>query len=182
MSSPHLYLEDPHFKMSRVFLSDKTYNEAIESFVIVDVDVIFINRVNKTILLLAKRRVKPMQGLWLIGGRVFAGESENDAIMRCVKRETSLDLPNDRFHFITMNRYIWKDREQEPQDKGSDNLCYTFAAELSPEERVTASNHLDKDEYDTKIGLQEFSLESLKEHKVHQAILDLYQLLFPFTS
>ena len=38
---PRLYIEDPHFKMSRMFLSDKTYREAIESFVIVDADVLF---------------------------------------------------------------------------------------------------------------------------------------------
>lgn len=177
-AQPRIYFEDPHFKMGRKFLSDETYAEAIESFVIVCADVLFINRANKSVLLLARRRVKPMQGLWLIGGRILAGEPECDAIARLVKREAGLDITPDRFEFICINRYLWTSREQEPQNKGSDDLCYTFALEVSDEQKRTASKHLDPNEYDTAVGLQEFNKERLEKESVHKAIKDLYDLVF----
>ena len=177
-TQPVTYFEDPHFKMGRKFLSDETYAEAIESFIIVCAAVLFINRANKSVLLLARRRVKPMQGLWLIGGRVFAGERERDAIVRLVKREAGLAVAPDRFEFLCINRYLWTDREQEPQDKGSDDLCYTFALEVSDEEKRSSSAHLDPHEYDTMIGLQEFNKERLEKESVHQAIRDLYDTVF----
>ena len=177
-AEPRTYFEDPHFKMGRKFLSDETYAEAIESFVIVDADVLFINRTNKSVFLLARRKVKPMQGLWLIGGRIFAGEPERAAIARLVKRETSLSIAPDRFEYLCINRYLWTDREQEPQNKGSDNLCYTFALEVSDEEKQISSEHLDPDEYDTTTGLQEFDKKMLEAGSVHQAIRDLYDIVF----
>lgn len=164
--------------MGRKFLSDETYAEAIESFVIVCADVLFINRKNRSVLLLARRKVKPMQGLWLIGGRVFAGEPERAAIVRLAKREVGLDIAPERFEYVCTNRYLWTDREQEPQDKGSDDLCYTFALEVSDEERRGAAAHLDPHEYDTTTGLQEFNKERLEKESVHQAIRDLYDIVF----
>jgi ADP-ribose pyrophosphatase YjhB (NUDIX family) len=178
MLQPKIYIEDPHHKMSRKFLTDQVYSEAIESFVIVDADVLFINKENKTLFLLARRKAKPMQGLWVIGGRIYAGESERDAICRLTKSETSLEFGPDHFNFLCMNRYVWKDRQQEPQDKGSDNLCYTFTAELTQEERAIVSKNLDPEEYDTTLGLQEFSGEMLEEQGVHPAIIDMHKVLF----
>ena len=177
-TQPMTYFENQHFKMGRKFLSDETYTEAIESFVIVDADVLFVNRTNKSVFLLARRKVKPMQGVWLIGGRIFAGEPELDAIVRLVKREAGLDIAPDRFEYLRINRYIWTNREQEPQNKGSDNLCYTFALEVSDEEKNIASAHLDPHEYDTTMGLQEFDKEMLEKESIHKAIRDLYELVF----
>ena len=47
MITPRLYVEDAHFKMKRTYLSDEVYKEAIESFIVVDVDVLFVNRIKK---------------------------------------------------------------------------------------------------------------------------------------
>lgn len=177
-TQPETYSEDPHFKMVKKYLSDEVYAETIESFIIVDADVLFINRVNKSVFLLARRKVKPMQGLWLIGGRVFAGEPERTAITRLVKREAGLEIAPERFEYLRMNRYLWTEREQQPQNKGSDNLCYTFILEISDEEKQIASKHLDPHEYDTTTGLQEFNKEELEKENVHKAITDLYDLVF----
>ena len=176
---PKTYLQNPHFKMSHKFLGEATYSEAIESFVIVDADVALVNADSKKILLLARRRHKPMQGLWVIGGRIFAGEDERVAIKRLFKRETSLDIESARFQFITMNRYIWSEREQAPQDKGSDNLSYTFALALAPAEIEIVSKHLDSEEYDAAAGLREFTRGELVKENAHPAILDMYDALFP---
>lgn len=175
---PKTYAQDPHFVMPKKFLSEGTYSNAIESFVIVDADVALINKDNKKILLV-RRRQKPMPGLWLVGGRILAGEEVLNAIQRILKRETSLEIEASRFDFVIINRYLWSERKQEPQDRGSDNLCYTFALALDQDEVKAASGHLDAEEYDTSAGLREFSREELVRESVHPAIIDLYDLIFP---
>jgi hypothetical protein len=180
LTRPRTYLQNPHFKMKRSYLDDETYAKAIESFVVVDADTLLVNQENQTIILLARRRHKPMQGLWMIGGRIFAGEDEVLAIQRVFQRETSLAIDADRFHFIGMHRYIWSEREQAPQSAGSDNLCYNFALALTSDEIATVASHLDPEEYDLSAGLQEFGREDLLANGGHQAILDLYDALFPF--
>jgi ADP-ribose pyrophosphatase YjhB (NUDIX family) len=178
MQRPTTYPENPDAKMPPVRLSEENFAVAMESFTIVGTDVLFVNRARKTIFL-AHRIALPLQGFWMIGGRMFAGEPEFDSMRRIVKRETSLELPIDRFELVTFNRYLWATRAQEPHDKGSDNLCYTFIAELSPEEIAIASHHLDPDEYDAAAGLTEFDAARLEASDVHQAIKDPYALVFP---
>lgn len=162
--------------MEQKFLPDEVYAQALESFVVVCTDVVPINRSRRTIYL-ARRAVKPMQGWWWIGGRMFAGEHEQESVKRCFRRETSLDLPSERFEYVAMYRYWWKDRKQEPQDKGADDLSYTFVVELTSEELRKVSHKLDKKEY-AQGGLQEFDRERLSIENVHPAILDLYNRVF----
>lgn len=171
------YVEDLNHQMPPRLLDNKTYALAMESFVVVCTDAILANR-QKGIVYLAYRRVKPMQGWWIIGGKSFAGETPKDSIQRCFKRETSLELPKERFALIGLNRYFWKDRKQEPQNVGSDNLAYTFIVEPTPDEIVIVSQSLDPQEYDRNIGLQKFNLERLISKNVHPVILDLYQQIF----
>lgn len=119
-----------------------------------------------------------MDGWWIIGGRVMAGEPEFAAIQRKFKHETSLTINCKRFNFLTMVRYFCEDREQEPQTYGLDSLAYTFFLELEPGELLQANNSLDPDEYDSAIGLKEFTREDLLAAKVHNAILYFYDLIF----
>ena len=172
------YIEDPNFKMPRKFLPDKIFAEAMESFVIVDADVVFVTKGDRSTLLLARRKAKPVQGgLWFVGGRIYAGESELEGIVRLVKRETGLEIAPERFEYLRMQRYMWNNRQQEPQDKGSDNLCYMFALEITPDEREQASQQLDPNEYESEDGLREYSKEMLEKEGVHQAVLDLFNLI-----
>ena len=151
----------------------------MESFTIVGTDVLFINRERRSFYL-AKRKALPLLGYWMIGGRMWAGEDPRTSMQRVTKRETGLELAPERFTFVTLNRYLWATRAQIPHEKGSDNLCYTFIAELSPEELVLAAANLDRQEYEAAAGLTEFdSLASLEAEGVHQAIRDLYAQLFP---
>jgi hypothetical protein len=171
------YAESPSFAMPQVYLSEDAYGKAMESLIIVCADVLFINRARRTVFL-AKRLASPLPGLWVIGGRLFAGECERDGAQRCVARETGLSLEAHRFSPLCMNRYICPVRKQPPQEKGSDTMAYTFLAELLPDELGFASDHLDPDEYDTTFGVQEFSRERLVQEDARQALLDMYDLAF----
>lgn len=172
------YIEDPQFKMARKFLSDETFAEAIESFIIVCTDVFFIQRTNGGVFLLAPRKAKPMQGFWSVGGRISAGELERDAITRIVKREAGLTVAPDRFEFVRMHRSLWANREQEPQNKGRDDITYIFVLDISDEEKRIVSAHLDPREYDTTKGLEEFDKERLERESVHKAVRDVYAVVF----
>lgn len=172
------YIEEGHKKMPRKFLDEKTYSDAIQAFVVVCADVVPINRERKTFYL-TKRASKPIQGWWELGGRIFAGEPEHEAIIRIVKQETGLELPSKRFSLVSKSRYFCKDREQEPQDIGCDSFVYHFIVELSKEELQAASENLDRKEYELDAGLHEFNRERIISEKVPEAILDLYDTVFP---
>jgi ADP-ribose pyrophosphatase YjhB (NUDIX family) len=160
------------------FLNEQVYAEAMESMIVVTVDVVFIDRTNKKIFL-ATRKAKPMAELWVIGGRLLASEKEKAGMVRVIKRETSLDITPERLQFLCMNRYINPDRKQAPQDKGSDSLSYTFALELTVEEIAIASAKLDPEEYETEKGLQEFNINALEAlPHLHPAILAMYRKVF----
>ena len=172
------YFELGTKKMPPVFLDDETYGEAIRSLIVVAADALPINRERKTFYL-AKRIAKPIRGWWELGGRIFSGEPERDAISRIVKREASIDVSPERFILVSQGRYFLKDRQQEPQDASNDTFCYHFAVELSDTELKFASANLDEKEYQRNVGLQEFDRARIVKDNVEQPILDLYDTVFP---
>ena len=174
---PKLYVENRTHRMERTFLSDETYEQAMRGMIIVCTDGVIINRDRKTIYL-AKRAIKPMQGLWWIGGRRLPSENALTSVGRCFKRETGLDIRPNRFTFVDMAEYLWKDRQQVPQSAGSHNLCHTFAVELNYAELEQAKSGLEKQEYESKFGLQEFNRDRLVHAQVHPVILDIYDKIF----
>lgn len=173
---PVLYREANH-QMSRKFLDDATYARAIEAFVIDCTDAVIVDR-RERVFYLAKRVVLPMKGIWVIGGRRFAGESLHESVRRRFRRETGLDLLKERFAYVVGQDIIWKDREQEPQDVGSHNFCHRFTVELTPEERDRAARSLEKKEYEQGFGLRKFTFADLVVANVHQSLIDLYDLIF----
>ncbi len=173
-----VYIEGPERAHPRVFLEPHVYGEAIRSFVIVCTDTVIIDRAHRK-MYLARRNVKPMPGWWVIGGRQFAFETSEESVRRCFKRETKLDLPEDRFHYVRHNWYVWKDRQQEPQDEGSHNLAFTYAVELSPDELSLAWASLHPEEYDIEAGLRPFGRDDLIKEAVHPMLVALFDQLFP---
>lgn len=160
------------------FMDEVVYTAAIENMVIVCTDTVIVNKRRETFYL-AKRSVRPMAGLWWIGGRRNKGETPSGGMRRNFRRETGLDLPASRFEFVAMTEYLWQDRAQEPVEKGSHNLAHTFAVELSAEELETARDELETREYDSTFGLQEFDRDRLIAEDVHPVILDVYDTIFP---
>ena len=111
-------------------------------------------------------------------GRLLAGESYLDGVVRKYKEETSLKVAPERFTYVTTNRYIMNFRKQEPKEAGSDSVGFTFTIELTPEERAVVEEGLDSNEYDVTAGLTECSREDLLTHRAHSALVDLHDQVF----
>lgn len=138
------FVEDPTKKFSSKFLSNEAYSEAIEAFIIVCGDTMITDE--EGTVYLARRKAKPAKGLlWYIGGRLRRGLDANVAMSMNFKRETGLVIPPERFKFVAMYRYLLSDREQEPQDAGTDSLAYQFILQLTKEE--ISKIKLDANEY-----------------------------------
>ncbi len=177
MLQPSFYKDDDARPSTPIFLPEKTYASVLDSLIIVSADIIPIDRERK-IVYLATRKVKPCSGLWLIGGRMFVGENEKAAAARCFARETSLKIPDERFGFVSMHRYFFRDRKEAPQNHATDHLAYNFTIKLTPTEIREAGSHLDPEEYEASKGLIAFDRQELISAGVHRAILDLYDTIF----
>jgi ADP-ribose pyrophosphatase YjhB (NUDIX family) len=173
---PDVYPETDELVLKGSFMSDAAYAEAMDSMVIVCTDVVIVDPDSETIMLV-KRKAKPMKGWWWIGGRVRKGEPFVIAAARNFKRETGLDIALERFVYVMDSRYFWKDRQQEPQDAGSDNLAYTFSVELTADELEQIV--LDPNEYEQEAGLTKFDFLALKAPDIHPVIRTFFNTIFP---
>lgn len=175
MHIPPLFIEPGTPKMEKVFLTDKVYSQALEAMVVVCADAVIVNKEKKTFIL-ANRISKPMQGWWVIGGRVMRGEDPLEAIKRKFKQETGLNIPTKRFEFVTFIRHQWRNRQQKPQNKPVDDISYTFAIELNKKEIAKLQKSLDAKEYSNKDPIKEFNEKEIQ--KLNPAIIYLYNLIF----
>lgn len=174
---PKVYKENPNHRMKRVLLSEEVYSQAIEAFIIVCTDAVIVDSKRRTFWL-AKRIIKPQPDIWLIGGRRLAGEKPYESICRCFERETTLGFSEGHFSFVTIAEFIWKNRQQFPQEIGCHALSHIFKIELNDSERAICAAALDTNEYDKDFGLCEFNRQKLIETKAHQLLIDLYDLIF----
>lgn len=174
---PSLYKDFPDLELGSVYVSDEVYAQAIEAFIVVCADTLIINRAKKTVHL-AKRNAKPCDTWYMIGGRMRRGERETQAAQKNFNRETGLKLTEDRFTFWGLRRFWWKDRQQEPQDKGVDTLNYNFIVELTSEELQTAATNLDPKEYQQELGFKEFTRDELISYAIHSVVIDIYDDIF----
>jgi len=175
-SAPKLFVEHPGHVYYPLHLEEEEYARAIQSLVIVCTDIGIIDPESKTIYL-ARRALRAARGWWwFIGGRSRIGETEYQSAQRCFKRETGLLIAEERFNFVCMNRYFFKDRQQEPREVGCDSLSYALSLHLTDEERTRIV--LDPHEY-LDGGLQAFDYERLQSAEgVHDPIRDFYIRVF----
>ena len=159
-------------------VSNEVYAEILDETIIVCVDVLIINRNRETVYLL-KRVAKPMQGLWCLGGRRVKGETPVEGMCRKFKLETGLDISPDRFIFVSIEEYVWQDREQESQDHGSHNIAHQFVVELTDEELAAVTKGLERKEFDSEFGLQEFDRSRLLREGTHPMIRKIFNQIFP---
>ncbi len=168
------YVEEGYSPIPRVFLSDEAYGEGLQCFVPLCTDILPINTERKTVYL-AKRRAKPMAGLWWLGGRMYPDESLAGSAIRCFKRETGFDITEDRLIPVGFFEYKWKDRQQIPQTIGCHTASYLFSIALSNEE--ISALRLEQNEY-ADTTMTEYDREQLVQENAHQAILDAYDAIF----
>lgn len=170
----HEYAQNPRRRIKLVRLPKNVYDQAMQSFIVVCTDVVFVNRKRKTIFL-AYRNAKPASNQWwYVGGRRFAGEDPFESIQRCVKRETTLTLKTKRFRFVRFQEFYWNKRKQPLKH----DFDFVFSAELNERELKTAAKNLDPEEYKSERGFREFSKKDLIAERVHPAIIDTYNQIF----
>lgn len=172
------YTEDGYKPIPRVRLEDEEYGRGLQCFVPNCTDIVPIDSVRKTFYL-ARRTSKPMIGWWWIGGKMWPDQTKEEAAAANFKRETGLELPEDRFTLVANLDYCWKDRSQAPEEIGCHMSGYTFTVELTVEEREAAFGKLAKDEYQEGTGFSPFDRERLIEEEVFSSVIDLYDHIFP---
>ena len=173
---PTIYIENPGKVLKGAFLSDEDYGKAIAALPPVCADAVIINKTRRSIYL-APRISHPAPGWWVIGGRVKFEQSIPQGIVSNFKRETTLDLPFERFTYLCANHYFWATRAQEPMDFGTVVIAYAFTVELSDEELKRVSGNLEKQEYRGKLR-EFFSLQDLAETGARPPLIDMYKQVF----
>jgi len=157
------------------FTNPELLSLAMNTMILVCSDVVIIDSATKSFYL-ANRTRRPAVGLYIIGGKRHAGETPKEGMRRKFKDETGLDVPEERFEFVTLQEFIWEDRAQPPYTP-CHVLSFTYKIELSDEE--LAQINLQEGEYNSKLGLKKFNREELYAAKPREQILDLYELIFP---
>ncbi len=173
---PPFYNPDNHH-IPAVRITDEEYAAAISALVVVNSDVVLVDRESKKIGLVMRTR-KPAEGLWVIGGRRRAGEPAVTAAQRSFHRETSLEFPLERFAFLTLSEVIWSYRAEAPHDHGRHDLHYVFVVEPSTEEAKLISRNLDPDEYDVEKGVAWLGKTELKNQGARQILIDYWSAIF----
>lgn len=171
-----IYIEDQH-ELKKVRLDDHDYPKAISAMICVCADAIIIDPA-KQLFYLARRIVKPMEGYWSIGGRRQPGESPSKAISRSFERETTVHVLPERFSPVSIIEVIWKDRKEAPASIGKHDLIHVHTIMLSAEELAQASSNLCKAEYEPD-SLKPFNRKKMVEGKLHPALIDIYDQVFP---
>jgi ADP-ribose pyrophosphatase YjhB (NUDIX family) len=171
-----IYIEDRH-KIKKVRLDDRDYPKAIGAMIGVCADAIIIDP-EKKIFYLPRRVVKPMMGYWSIGGRRFPGDSAAASVAKNFMRETGVKAPRGRFRFISTIEVIWKDRKESPVNIGKHDIIQFFSIKLDKKELAHASANLCRTEYAAG-SLEAFDRKKMASKRLHPALIDLYDKIFP---
>lgn len=175
------YTEEGHQPIPCAHLSEEAYAVGLQRFVPGCQDIVPIDSRRRK-MYLARRRSKPMKGLWWIGGGMYAHQTKEEAAVALFRQETGIELSAERFKLVAIFDYRWKDREQTPQDIGCHMIGYTNVVELSDEEICAIEGQLDRQEYEEGYGLRAYAREDLVLLGVFPAVLDLYDHIFPPTE
>lgn len=105
-----------------MFLPDDEYARSLDTFVIVCIDIVVVDPQGK--ILLGKRQQEPHPDWWIIGGRMRAGESFENAAARTIERELSITIPVYDFQLVGFYNLIW---DTKAQGRGG---CHTFSVTL----------------------------------------------------
>lgn len=170
-------LSDQPVRIADQFISAETYLEVVQKLIIPCVDTVFTVKGEKA-LYLAKRLALPLQGIWLLGGRMFFNDrTPEESISRSVKSETGLEISPNRFTFVRTNLYSWVRVAQG--DFPGRSIGLTYSCEVTAEEISQMAAGLAASEYDTKFGIQRFNCQRLASAGVHPALIDLFNQMFP---
>ncbi|MGB3495684.1 MAG: NUDIX domain-containing protein, partial [Elainellaceae cyanobacterium] len=137
----------PHFQEANRMnqnglLPLETYGQCLDYVVITCVDIVFFHRDQ---LLIGKRKTYPKRGWWIIGGRMYAGESPLEAVARKADQEANVQVDQSRFLFVNAYSTCFATRQQEPQHHGLHSVNLTYTLTLTDQEaeqlRLTSSEY-----------------------------------------
>jgi len=178
-----VYKHNPEFKPEAPFMSDEAMVEMFDGRPILNVDILFIDRKAKCVLL-PKRIAKPAEGLWFVGGMVKRSMPPLDMAVKIVLSETGTVIDPEQLEYVNASWFEWDYRKDAPSENGrvDFNLCYAY--EPTGAEIESISNKLTDKEYDTTHGLKPYSRAELilalkGESACKQAIVDYFDQLFP---
>lgn len=173
---PVVYIEPgSEGRITPQHMPDEAYEQAIRGMIIDCTDVLMWDPLAKATYL-AKRRAKPNPSWWVIGGRRMPGETPEKSAIRCFERETGIQIEPSRLVFLVENEYLWKDREQQPQDVGCHAVARVFGMVPTKAELAKIKSGLDAREYDVEAGIRSFTIEEIRDGKLHSALFDLWGL------
>lgn len=179
---PTTYANNPEFVPDAPFLSVPALREVLDARPIVCVDVLFVSDRQQTLWLPTRIR-KPAEGLWFVGGMLKRSETFERAAQRFIERDTSLVFDSARLSFLSVNRFVWDYRQDEPSENGRVDVNFCYAYRITDDEAAWASAHLNPDEHDTALGLQSFNRDELvsaiaQENPSKQVLLDYYDKVY----
>jgi ADP-ribose pyrophosphatase YjhB (NUDIX family) len=144
-----------NFKPQIKYLPAETYGYARDSIVRGCVEAMVMDK-KMTKVLLGRRNIKPWDNWWTFGGRMFAGESPKDAVLRTVKEDLGLKVLPKRFSFLDTMSLVFSKRQEHPQKNGCHDIALFFLLLLSEQE--IAKIFLRETEYQEK---KWFSLKNI---------------------
>lgn len=138
MSDVCAHYETGEYRRNATFLEDEEYGRALDCFVKGCADALLQDEETGELLLL-QRTSHPQPDWWYLGGRMRAGDTPLQAIVKNTRRETGLDLPPDRFDQVCTVSMLWQKRKQEPEDNGTADISVVFVARVTPSERAAVT-------------------------------------------
>ena len=137
-AAPNPFCHLPHFvtgtyTRNKTFLDDDEYGRALDCFVKGCADILLTDE--KGMMLMGKRKVHPQPDWWVLGGRMKAGDTPEEAAGRNCKRETGVDIPPERWSFVCCHTMLWQFRKQAPEGNGTADFGVIMTAVVTEEER-----------------------------------------------
>lgn len=169
------YTEPGYQEIPKTYLAEEEYEKALRTFVILCTDILPIDKERKVIYL-AKRKHKPINYWWFIGGRMSANETKEESAVRCFKRETDIDIEKEDLDFVALLDHRFKDREQSPQDIGCHTVSYIFTIPFTKIDFQKVS--LENKEYVNDTEFEEFNRQKLVDSNVFESMIDVYDSIF----
>lgn len=145
MEPAHYSERDPEprgTRSPRPYLDAIAYGQALSALVITCVDLLFCEGDRR---LLGFRRRPPRVGWWLVGGRMFPGESPQRTAIRKAKEEAGLEILPSQLQWIGAYSTEFAERSQPPAEEGLHSVNLTFAVRLTATQ--AAQVQLSEDEY-----------------------------------
>lgn len=140
MAPPNPFRNLPHFvtgeyTKNKTFLDDDEYGRALDCFVKGCADLLLQDAGG--MMLMGKRKVHPQPDWWVLGGRMKAGDTVEEAAQRNCRRETGIDIDPSRWEFVCCQTMLWQFRKQAPEGNGTADFGVIMTAVVTEEEKAT---------------------------------------------